>query len=758
MVTGEGDARIGVRRVLVSPCKLASPIDLRVLLAADVLARRRRAHTARVEVAFALNHGGKWTSVGVRGIEELPDAVGRRREKLQADIAAAVERLGLDCGARVRFSLDPDFARGAERLFAVLFARGCITRDRVVAPWCFSCMTALDSDRRRRAREEAIEAVQVLFPLKGTDKKLPVLLRSLEFLGATVGVALHPGDKTLAPLIGRTVRVPLYGREAKVFGVTEQTLVGKVRPVLPAYDQTDFDLAQANHLAVVDVLGNDGRLNAAAGRYAGRTAAEARELIRQDLAEAGALGGTEAVTIARPECEICGQLLGARATYQWFVHLDALGGGFDRVWLRAHASPAAFRRALEAEAGRGKWCVSRQSEWGVPLPVWYCGSCGEFTVSLGAPESCAECGAAAFAQAPEKLSSGFLAAVWPLLAAAPGADEDEEPEPALTTVLFGEQEAELAYLTLRTARGIASTQEIERAAAVKPCAADVPPPEAERDALRVSLLMKGAPDEWYEQARCALRAFVDFFARVAALKAEPLPAGGDAPLLEQWLVNACRHGERLLRRALDDVRLGFLGEILYRFALSPVSGVYLPRLPARPPAAAAFAAAELAARVVPYLALLAPAAAEEIRRAGFREDSGPGGAVEDGPIDRALLGRVRQLLRLERLFDREPDRAARALIRGPATEAGALRRAAEAFGIATVSAALARPSLAGVPYRGEIFGEVVLLVPAEESNLDAVIERLRRRRAAARRDAAESNEFINELKRVGEGGRADDGA
>ena len=165
MVTGEGDERIDLRRVLVSPCKLASPIDLRLLLAADVLARRQRAHAARVEVAFALNHGGKWTSAGVRGREDLPDAVERRREKLQADIAAAVERLGLDCGARARFSLDPDFARGAARLFAALFARGCITRDRVVAPWCFSCMTALDCDRRRRAREETIEAVQVLFPL-----------------------------------------------------------------------------------------------------------------------------------------------------------------------------------------------------------------------------------------------------------------------------------------------------------------------------------------------------------------------------------------------------------------------------------------------------------------------------------------------------------------------------------------------------------------------------------------------------------------
>lgn len=756
MVTGEGGAGAALRRVLVSPCKLAAPIDLRVLLAADVLARWRRAHTARVEVAFALNHGGKWASAGVHALEDLPDAVDRRRKKFQDDIAAAIARLGLNCGAQVRFSLDPDFARGAQRLFTALFARGCITRDRVVAPWCFSCLTALDSDRKRQAREETVAAVQVLFPLKGTDKKLPVPFRSPELLGATVGVAIHPGDKTLEPLIGRTVRVPLYGREAKVFGLAESGLAGTVRPVLPAYDQADFELAQANHLAVVDVLGGDGKLNAAAGRYAGKTAAEARELIRQDLAEAGALGGTESIAVTRPECEICGQPLGARATYQWFVHLEALGGDFDHAWLRAHAAPAAFRRALEAEAGRVRWCVSRQSEWGVPLPAWYCGSCGEFTVAVGAPENCAACGATAFAQAPEKLSSGFLAAVWPLLAAAPGADEDDEPEPALITALFGEREAELAYLTLRTARGVASTQEIERAAAVKPSAAGVPPPGAEPDALRVSLLMKGARGEWYEQARDALRAFVAFFARVAAAQAEPLPAGGEMPLVEQWLVHSCRQGERFLRRALEEARLGFLGETLRRFVLAPLADVYLPRLPTRPPAAAALAAAGLKAHALPYLALLAPAAAEEIRRAGFRDDSGAGDAAAEEPIDRVLLRRVRQLLRLERLFGREPARAACAAIRGLASEAAALRLVVEAFGVAAVSAALARPRETGTPYRGEIFGEVVLLTPAGESNLDGVIERLRRRRAAQRRDAAESNEFINELKRASE--RAGGGA
>jgi valyl-tRNA synthetase len=59
------------------------------------------------------------------------------------------------------------------------------------------------------------------------------------------------------------------------------------------------------------------------------------------------------------------------------------------------------------------WCISRQLWWGHRIPAWYCGSCGEITVSKQDPSECAHCGKDTLTQDPDVLDTWFSSALWP---------------------------------------------------------------------------------------------------------------------------------------------------------------------------------------------------------------------------------------------------------------------------------------------------------------------------------------------------------
>ena len=59
------------------------------------------------------------------------------------------------------------------------------------------------------------------------------------------------------------------------------------------------------------------------------------------------------------------------------------------------------------------WCISRQLWWGHRIPAWYCGDCGEITVSREDPTECAHCGGTTLTQDPDVLDTWFSSGLWP---------------------------------------------------------------------------------------------------------------------------------------------------------------------------------------------------------------------------------------------------------------------------------------------------------------------------------------------------------
>src|SRR5215204_6241431 len=196
---------------------------------------------------------------------------------------------------------------------------------------------------------------------------------------ADTAIAVHPDDERYERLVGEKAVLPIVGRKLKIIAdpyVKPEFGTGALK-ITPAHDPNDFEIGRAHGLEEIVVIGEDGRMNEAAGeRFAGLTALEAREAVVGALREEGAIARTEPYTHAVPFSHRSGERIEPLISLQWFMRMDELvKPAIDVVRegrVRIHPD-SQRRRYLDWMESIRPWCVSRQLWWGHRLPVWYRG-------------------------------------------------------------------------------------------------------------------------------------------------------------------------------------------------------------------------------------------------------------------------------------------------------------------------------------------------------------------------------------------------
>ncbi|MFC1847378.1 valine--tRNA ligase [Chloroflexota bacterium] len=353
------------------------------------------------------------------GREKTGERIREWAESRRQIIARQHQRLGASCDwDRECYTLDDGPSQAVRTAFIRLYEKGLIYRGERIINWCPRCATAL-SDLETDHKELAGHLYYVRYPLAGSDNAfITVATTRPETILGDTAVAVNPEDARFRDMVGKKVILPAVNREIPI--IADEAIdpvfgTGAVK-ITPAHDPVDFDVAQRQGLALINILNPDATMNENAGPYAGLDRFGCREAILADLKKDGLLLKIETYSHSVGHCQRCQTIIEPIASKQWFMNTKPLAQpAIDAVLDgRITIIPSRFTKVyLNWMENIRDWCISRQLWWGHQIPVWYCRDCNELTVAVDEPQSCKHCGSLNIEQDPDVLDTWFSSALWP---------------------------------------------------------------------------------------------------------------------------------------------------------------------------------------------------------------------------------------------------------------------------------------------------------------------------------------------------------
>ena len=351
------------------------------------------------------------------GREKFLERVWDWKHQYGSRIINQLKKLGSSCDwTRERFTMDEGCSRAVKEVFVNLYEKGLIYRGNRIINWCPHCATAL-SDAEVEYSEQAGSFWHIKYPIKGSDGYVEIATTRPETMFGDTAVAVNPNDERYTDLVGKTLILPIVGREIPVIADDYVEIgfgTGCVK-ITPAHDPNDFLVGQRHGLEQIKVMNDDATINHYGGKYEGMDRYEARKALVADLEAGGYLLKVEPHTHNVGTCYRCGTTVEPITSNQWFVKMQPLAEPALEVVKdgRVRFEPERFTKIYTNWMENvHDWCISRQLWWGHRIPAYYCDDCGETVVSKTDVAVCPKCGGH-MTQESDVLDTWFSSALWP---------------------------------------------------------------------------------------------------------------------------------------------------------------------------------------------------------------------------------------------------------------------------------------------------------------------------------------------------------
>ncbi len=353
------------------------------------------------------------------GREGFLEKVWEWKEEYGGRIIRQLKKMGSSADwDRERFTMDEGCSKAVQDVFIKLYEKGLIYKGSRIVNWCPVCKTSI-SDAEVEHEEQDGFFWHINYPVKGEKGRfVEIATTRPETLLGDTAVAVNPEDERYKDIIGKTLVLPLVGREIPVVAdhyVDKEFGTGCVK-ITPAHDPNDFEVGKRHNLPEINVLNDDATINANGGKYEGMDRYEARKLMVQELEEQGLLVKIVPHSHNVGTHDRCSTTVEPMVKQQWFVKMDelikpaveAVKNGEVKL-LPERMDKTYFNWTDNIR----DWCISRQLWWGHRIPAYYCADCGEFVVARENPGKCPKCGCEHMTQDEDTLDTWFSSALWP---------------------------------------------------------------------------------------------------------------------------------------------------------------------------------------------------------------------------------------------------------------------------------------------------------------------------------------------------------